>query len=176
MRGKKIKVPFEKVERSIIRIRGSNVILDEDLAYLYGVPTKVLVQSVKRHRDRFPSDFMFQLTAEEYGLLRSQIVTSSSRSGRGGRRYPPYAFTEQGVAMLSSVLNNSRAVKVNIEIMRTFVRLRRMVLCHGELSSRIDDLERKYDGQFKVVFAAIRRLIAPQECGPRRIGFRSNRK
>ena len=169
-------VPVERIERSILLIRGKKVILDENLSFLYGVATKALVQAVKRHSDRFPSDFMFQLTKKEYGSLRSQIVTSNQKKGRGGRRYPPYAFTEQGVAMLSSVLNSPRAVRVNIEIMRAFVRLRRLMASHAELAGRLDELEKKYDGQFRVVFDAIRRLMAPTEPGLRRIGFRSDGK
>ena len=143
--------------------------LDHDLASLYGVPTKALVQSVKRNLDRFPDDFMFHLSEPEFAILRSQIVTSSW----GGRRTPPYAFTEQGVAMLSAVVKSPRAVAVNIEIMRTFVRLRRLLLSQEELSRKLLALERRYDRQFKMVFDAIREIMAP-DVPPRRrrIGFR----
>jgi hypothetical protein len=162
-------VPVEQIERSILLIRGEKVILDADLAVLYGVTTKVLVQAVKRHQERFPADFMFQLSRVEFDHLRSQSVTSSQW---GGRRYPPYGFTEQGVAMLSSVLNSPRAIQVNIEIMRAFIRLRRMMASHAELARKLENLEKKYDVQFKVVFDAIRKLMAPPESKRRRIGFR----
>ena len=135
---------------------------------LYGVVTKVLIQAVKRNRTRFPADFMFQLTAKEAANLRSQIVTSSSH---GGRRTRPYVFTEQGVAMLSSVLRSRRAVAVNIEIMRTFVRLRQMISEHRDLARRLDELESRYDDHFKVVFDAIRSLIAVDEKPRKRVGF-----
>jgi len=172
-------VPPERIERSILLIRGQKVMLDRDLVYLYGVTTKVLNQAVKRHEDRFPEDFMFQLTMEEAkiwwtevrgGSLRSQIVTLK----RGQHiKYRPYAFTEHGILMLSSVLNSERAIKVNIEIMRTFVRLRRILASHADLARKLDSLEKKYDTQFKVVFDAIRQLMAPPEQKPpkRRIGF-----
>ncbi len=162
-------VPVEQIERSILLIRGEKVILDADLAVLYGVATKVLVQAVKRHQGRFPTDFMFQLSRVEFDHLRSQSVTSNQW---GGRRYPPYGFTEQGVAMLSSVLNSPRAIQVNIEIMRAFIRLRRMMASHAELARKLENLEKKYDVQFKVVFDAIRKLMAPPESKRRRIGFR----
>jgi hypothetical protein len=153
-------------------IRGHKIMLDTDLAELYGVSTKALVQAVKRNRERFPSDFVFPLTDHEVASLRSQIVTSNVRSGRGGRRTAPYAFTEQGVAMLSSVLRSDQAVKVNVEIMRTFVRLRELIGHNSDLAKRLDDLESKYDDQFKVVFDAIRELMAPPAPPPkRRIGF-----
>lgn len=142
--------------------------LDADLAVLYGVETKALVQAVKRNAARFPADFMFQLDAEELEILRSQTVTSSSW---GGRRYPPYAFTEQGVAMLSSVLKSPRAIAVNIEIMRTFVRLREMLATHADLARKLAALEKKYDSQFRMVFDAIRELMTPPEKPKRRIGF-----
>ena len=144
--------------------------LDADLAALYGVETRIVVQAVRRNAERFPQDFMFQLTKEEFAALRSQFVISN---GRGGRRYPPYAFTEQGVAMLSSILNSSRAIQVNIEIMRAFVRLRALLASHADLSKKLDALERKYDSQFKIVFDAIRRLMAPPVPERRRIGFRT---
>ena len=171
----------ERIERSILLIRGQKIMLYRDLAYLYGVTTKVLNQAVRRHRDRFPEDFMFQLTMEEAkiwwmevrgGSLRSQIVTLK----RGQHiKYRPYAFTEHGILMLSSVLNSERAVRVNIEIMRTFVRLRRILASHAELARKLDVLEKKYDYQFKIVFDAIRQLMEPPEPEleppKRRIGF-----
>jgi len=163
-------VPHERIEQSILLIHSHKVMLDADLAALYGVETKQLIQAVKRNIFRFPSDFMFQLNKEEFENLRSHFGTSSYW---GGRRYPPYAFTEQGVAMLSSVLRSKRAVQVNIEIMRTFVRLRRILASHAELARKLDALEKKYDTQFKVVFDAIRQLMTPP--GPKRrpIGFRA---
>jgi hypothetical protein len=154
--------------------------LASDLAALYGVQTKVLVQAVKRNLDRFPQDFAFQLTEQELGVLRSQIVTldepGDRRQGRGRyAKYAPYAFTEQGVAMLSSVLRSKRAAQVNVEIMRAFVRLRDLIGHHRELAERLDDLESKYDRQFKVVFDAIRELMAPPApASKRRIGFVSD--
>ncbi|MEW5944651.1 MAG: ORF6N domain-containing protein [bacterium] len=165
-------VPVERIEKSILLIRGQKIMLDADLATLYEVETRVLVQAVKRNIARFPEDFMFQLTDEEFDILRSQSVTSSQW---GGRRYPPYAFTEQGVAMLSSVLRSESAIRVNIEIMRTFVRLRRMLESHKELARRLNELEKKYDAQFKVVFEAIRQLMAPPAKDQKRIGFRKNK-
>ena len=142
--------------------------LDADLAALYGVDTRTLVQSVRRNIERFPADFMFQLTKPEFEDLRSQIVISSW----GGRRYPPYAFTEQGVAMLSSVLRSERAIRVNIEIMRAFLELRRMQANYADLARKLSALEKKYDKQFKVVFEAIRGLMAPPETEKKgRIGF-----
>ena len=164
-------VPPERIEQSILLIRGHKVMLDSDLAGLYGVTTKRLNEQVKRNLSRFPDDFMFQLTESETDLLRSQFATS--KKGRGGRRYQPYAFTEQGVAMLSSVLNSERAIKVNVEIMRAFVRLRQLLASNKDLSKRLDELEKKYDAQFNVVFEAIRELMAPSEAQrpKRRIGF-----
>jgi len=145
--------------------------LDADLAELYDVPTKVFNQQVSRNRDRFPADFMFQLTAAEDRALRSQFVTS--KTGRGGRRYSPYAFTQEGVAMLSSVLRSKRAVQVNIGIMRAFVRLREMLATHKDLARKLNEMEKKYDAQFRVVFDAIRKLMQPPEAKPQRpIGFR----
>jgi hypothetical protein len=147
--------------------------LSHDLANLYGVPTKVLNQAVKRNLERFPDDFMFQRSPAESQSLRSQIVTLDK--GRG--RYPkhrPYAFTEQGVAMLSAVLRSDRAIQVSIGIIRVFVKLRQMALNHEQLSHRIDELEKKYDGQFRIVFQAVRELIGPHSVpAKRRIGFRT---
>ncbi|MGH8692131.1 MAG: ORF6N domain-containing protein [Burkholderiales bacterium] len=159
-------------ESRIRSVRGHKVMLDEDLAQLYGVSTKVLVQAVRRNPARFPPDFIFSLTKQETAILRSQIVTSrSSLRNWGGRRTAPYAFTEQGVAMLSSVLRSERAVQANVEIMRAFVRLRGLALQNAELARRLDALESKYDRQFKVVFDAIRELMAPLSPPKRRIGF-----
>ena len=147
--------------------------LDADLAGLYDVETRVLVQAVKRNLERFPDDFMFQLSDEEFEDLKSQSVISSSW---GGRRTRPYAFTEQGVAMLSGVLRSPRAVRVNIEIMRAFVRLRRMLATHADLAQRLDELESKYDAQFRIVFDAIRELMAPSDPPrKRRIGFHTEK-
>jgi hypothetical protein len=164
-------IPVERIEGSILLIRGHKVLLDSDLAALYEVETRVLVQAVKRNSDRFPADFMFQLTKQEFESLRSQSVISNPQSGRGGRRSPPYAFTEQGVAMLSSVLRSPRAIQVNIEIMRAFVRLRRMIASHDDLERKLTALEKKYDSQFKVVFDAIRQLMAPPKGKTAPIGF-----
>jgi len=150
---------MERVERLIWVIRGEKVMLDSDLAALYGVETKVLLQAVRRNAERFPSDFMFLLTGNEVAALRSQIVTS--KIGRGGRRYRPYAFTEQGVAMLSSVLKSDRAIRINIAIMRAFVQLRQMIQSNERLSRRLDEMEQKYDEQFRVVFRALQQLTAP---------------
>jgi len=162
-------IPVERIERAILLIRSKKVMLDADLAALYEVETRVLVQAVKRNLERFPEDFMFQLTQEEFAILRSQSVTSSDW---GGRRYPPYAFTEQGVAMLSSVLRSPCAIQVNIGIMRAFVRLRQILASHVELARKLDALEKKYDDQFKAVFEAIRQLMTPVEPKRRPIGFR----
>ena len=161
-------VSMDRVSAAILIIREQKVMLDRDLAELYGVANKVLIQAVKRNADRFPEDFMFQLTEQEFNNLRSQFVTSSW----GGRRYPPYAFTEQGVAMLSSVLRSERAIRVNIEIMRAFVRLRRMLATNAELARKLAALEKKYDAQFRVVFDAIRELMTPPAPKKKRpIGF-----
>jgi len=157
------------IEQRIFILRGQNVLLSTDLARLYEVETRALVQAVKRNIERFPSDFMFQLDPEEFRNLKSQIVTSS---WGGIRRAAPYAFTEQGVAMLSSVLRSKRAIRVNIEIMRAFVQLRRMVISHADLALRLDALESKYDAKFREVFDAIRQLMEPPPHPPRpRIGF-----
>lgn len=169
----------ETIESKIYVIRGRRVMLDSDLAELYGVATKVLNQAVKRNRSRFPEDFMYQLNREEIVTLRSQIVTS--KKGRGGSQYRPFAFTELGVAMLSSVLNSEKAIKVNIQIMRTFVKLREVMSLHKDLYKRIDDLERgfqkkfrEHDESFKIIFEAIRKLLeAPlsEKKPKRKIGF-----
>jgi hypothetical protein len=165
----KLLIPRERIERLILLIRGEKVMLDDDFAELYEVETKVLTRAVRRNIDRFPLDFMFQVTDTEFTDLRSQIGTSSSW---GGRRYAPYAFTEQGVAMLSSVLRSKRAVRVNVEIMRAFVRLRQILASHTDLARKLDAQGRKYDRQFKVVFDAIRDLMSPQQPPKKgRIGF-----
>ena len=166
-------VPIELIEKKILVIRGEKVMLDADLAELYGVETKMLMRAIKRNIDRFPADFMIQLDKEEFENLRFHFGTSSQW---GGRRYLPYVFTEQGVAMLSSVLNSERAVKVNIEIMRAFVKLREMIASHKGLAKRLAELEKKYDAQFKVVFDAIRQLMATPEPREKKIGFRVREK
>jgi ORF6N domain len=162
------RVGAERVERRILSMRGQKVMLSPDLAELYEVAPKVLVQAVKRNRKRFPADFMFQLTRAEYSHLKSQFVTSS---WGGARRAAPYAFTEQGVAMLSSVLRSPRAIQVNIAIMRAFVKLREILATHRDLARRLDQMESKYDAQFRGVFDAIRQLMMPPEKPRRRIGF-----
>ena len=164
-------IPSEKIEKCIFLLRGQKVMLDADLAELYGVETGALKRAVKRNRERFPEDFMFPLTFQEVGILRCQNGISSW----GGHRFLPYAFTEQGVAMLSSVLKSKRAVQVNIEIMRAFVKLREMLASHKDLALKLAEMEKKYDSQFKVVFDAIRELMTPIEPPPKpsRIGFRT---
>lgn len=198
---------MERIERSILLIRGQKVMLDSDLAELYGVTTSRLIEAVKRQLRRFPADFMFQLSIQEVRAMRSQFAISNvnpqllqvdtallsqsvisnsqhpenaasssdeadSVTKRGGRRILPYVFTEQGVAMLSSVLNSQRAVDVNIEIMRAFVRLRQLISSHADLARKLEELERKYDGQFKVVFEAIKQLMAPpMPTKKQKIGF-----
>jgi len=184
---KVIVLKSEDVAQLVFFIRGEKVMFDADLAMLYGVEVRSLNQAVARNRKRFPADFAFQLADDELAALRSQIVISksptsrassrlrsqivTSNTGRGGRRYLPYAFTEQGVAMLSSVLRSARAVEVNIAIMRTFVQLRRLMDSNRELARKIEALEKKYDEQFAVVFEAIKQLITPPEPPRRRIGF-----
>jgi hypothetical protein len=165
-------VPIERINHSILLVRGHKVLLDADLAELYGVATKVLLQAVKRNLERFPRDFMLQLTAKEWSTLRSQIVTSNTQ--RGGRRYTPYAFTEQGVAMLSSILNGSRAIAVNIEIMRAFVRMRELLTSNKELAQKLIELERKistHDQAITGILNAIRELMNPPAPKRRGIGF-----
>jgi hypothetical protein len=160
------------LEALIFEIRGQKVMLDQHLADLYEVDTKVLVQAVKRNKKRFPLDFMFQVSDQEFMRLRSQIVTSK---GRGGRRTAPYAFTEQGIAMLSSVLHSDRAIEVNVEILRVFVRLRQMLIEHKDLAEQLSALERRYDKQFKIVFDAIRKIMTPKEPPKKqRIGFKAS--
>ena len=163
-------VAVERIESRIFMLRGHKVMLSPDLADLYEVRPKALVQAVKRNMERFPADFMFQLSPGEFENLKSQIVTSS---WGGLRRAVPYAFTEQGVAMLSSVLHSKRAVLVNVEIMRAFVRLRQMLAAHADLARKLAALEKRYDAQFKVVFEAIRELMTPLPEKKRPIGFTS---
>lgn len=171
----KAPVSVEIIEKKILLIRGEKVMIDADLADLYEVPVKVLNQAVKRNMGRFPADFMFQLSKEEDDFLRSQTVTL--KKGRGAhRKYLPYVFTEQGVAMLSSVLNSERAVKVNIEIMRAFVKLRQMLASNAELMKKMTGFEKKYDEQFKAVFQAIYELMKPSEPKKRQIGFKAGGK
>lgn len=175
-------LPQDSILKKIYYLRGQKVMLDEDLAELYGVPTKRLNEQVKRNLKRFPSDFMFQLNNQEVTFLRSQVATLENgqidslrsqfaTSNRGGRRTLPYVFTEHGVAMLSSVLNSDRAIQVNIEIMRAFTQLRQFLLSHKELAQRIDELEVKYDEKFRIIFNAIRELIEPKVKNKKRIGF-----
>lgn len=164
-------IPPECIERRILLVRGQKVMLDADLAELYEVETKSLTRAVGRNVSRFPGDFMFQLTDEEAAPLRYQSGTSNE--GRGGRRYRPYAFTEQGVAVLSRVLRSPRAVQVNIVIMRAFVKLREIIASHRDLAQRLDELESHYDAQFRAVFDAIRELMQPPPKPRRRIGFGS---
>jgi hypothetical protein len=178
MASKQPTLPAAHVERRIVLLRGQKVMLDRDLAELYEVETKMLNRAVKRNLERFPEDFMFQLTAKVIDHLRYQTGTSNLRSqigtsSWGGRRYLPYAFTEQGVAMLSSVLRSKRAVMVNVEIMRAFVRLRQILGEHADLARKLAALERKYDSQFKAVFDAIRELMTPPPAKKRPIGFSS---
>jgi len=161
-------IPVESIVRKIIFLRSEKVLLDRDLAELYGVETKQLKRAVRRNIDRFPPDFMFELTKEEHDSLRYQFGTLK----RGVHsKYLPMAFTEQGVAMLSSVLNSNRAIDVNIAIMRAFVQLRKMISSHADLERKITALEKKYDEQFKVVFEAIRALMSPSEKPRKKIGF-----
>ena len=160
-------VPAEVISSKITLIRGLKVMLDRDLAELYAVETRALNQAVSRNIERFPADFMFELTRDEFFNLRSQFMTSSW----GGTRYLPLAFTEQGVAMLSSVLKSDRAIQVNIQIMRTFTQLRKMLSTHEELKSKIESMEKKYDQQFQIVFEAIKQLLPEEEKSKKKIGF-----
>jgi hypothetical protein len=167
MASKQSPIPVEMSEKAILVVRGQKVMLDSALAELYGVETKQLKRAVRRNIKRFPPDFMFELTLKEFDDLRCQFDTSNW----GGVRYKPMAFTEQGVAMLSSVLNSKRAIEVNILIMRAFVRLREMISSHKELLRKLDEMEMKYDEQFRVVFEAMRQLMAPLERERKKIGF-----
>ena len=170
-------VPIELIASKIYLIRGMKIILDRDLAELYGVETGALNRAVKRNAERFPEDFMFQITGEEAELLRCQ--TGISKPGRGGRRYLAYAFSEQGVAMLSSVLNSERAIEVNIAIMRAFVQLRKTLDSHAELERKLADLEKRFeshDEQIQAIFEAIRQLMAPPDKKVKKIGFTAREK
>ena len=160
-------VPIERITNKIYLIRGMKVMLDIDLAELYDVETKVLKQAVRRNIGRFPEDFMFELSKEEFKNLRSQIVTSSW----GGLRYLPMVFSEQGVAMLSSVLRSERAIQVNIQIMRAFTQLRQMLSTHEELKQKIEAMEKKYDQQFQIIFEAIKQLLETDEKPKKKIGY-----
>jgi len=165
MSSKQLPIPAERIEGAILLIRGEKVLLDKDLARLYGVSTSVLNKAVTRNVDRFPPDFMFRLTRREFSELKFHFGTSS----RGGTRKLPRAFTEQGVAMLSGVLKSKRAVRVNVEIMRAFVKLRCMLASNDELARKLEELEKKYDEQFGVVFEAIRQLMRPPDPPKKRI-------
>jgi len=164
-------IPVARIERTILRLRGHNVMLDADLAALYGVTTKRFNEQVKRNARRFPPDFRFQLTQREYADLRSQIATSRP-AAHGGRRHLPHVFTEHGAIMAATVLNSPRAVQVSIIVVRAFVRLRQMLQSNVELARKLKALEMKYDGQFEIVFQAIRELMAPPAVSRKRIGFR----
>ena len=172
MTNKTLIISVEQIESQIFLIRGQKVMLDADLAELYGVPTKALNQAIKRNSERFPLDFMFQLTAEEFAdlksqiatsHLRSQIVTSNNPAGRGGRRHFPYAFTEHGAIMAASVLNSPRAVEASVQVVRAFVQLRQMLASNAELSGKLAALERKYDIKFRAIFEAISELMTPSD-------------
>jgi len=165
-------IPIQRIQQCIYLIRGHKVLLDSDLAELYRVETRVLNQAITRHKERFPSDFMFRLTNGEFTNLRSQIVTSSW----GGRRYPPYAFTEQGVAMLSSVLRSRRAVQVNIAIMRTFVKLRQILATNKALRRKIESMESRYNEQFKLVFKVLSEMVMADKMPKTQIGFLTESK
>jgi hypothetical protein len=166
-------IPTERIEHSIIVIRGKKVMLDSDLAEIYGVTTKRLIEQVKRNIGRFPEDFMFQLTNQEVTILRSQIATSSW----GGRRYLPYVFTEHGAVMLASVLNSPVAIDASVQVVRAFVKLRQILASHAELARKLNALEKKYDAQFMEVFRAIRELMQPTvQPGKRKIGFKGENK
>ena len=183
---KNLIIPEELIENRIFLLRGKKVMFDRDLARLYGVKTMVLNQAVKRNIDRFPEDFMFQLTKEEMEIWRSQIVTSGYDSSlrsqiviskRGGRRYNAFVFTEQGVAMFSSVLKSNQAIRVNIQIMRTFTKIREMIISNKALREKIEAMEQKYDSKFKVVFDVIKRLVDKDTIEPVKIvGFRDRKK
>jgi hypothetical protein len=166
-------IPVERIEQTIFVIRGEKVILDADLATLYDVETRSLLQAVKRNGERFPADFMFQLTRKESDYLRSQIVISK---GRGGRRYLPYAFTEHGAIMAASLLNSKTAVEASVQVVRAFVRLRQILASSADLSRKLSELERKYDAKFKVVFDAIRQLMTPPSAPRKQIGFANTSK
>jgi hypothetical protein len=167
-------IPQERIEKYIYLIRGYKVMLDSDLANLYDVETKALNRAVKRNAERFPNDFCFQLSSDEYNTLRCHFGTLEEAGPGKHRKYLPYLFTEQGVAMLSSVLKSKKAALVNVQIIRTFVRLREMLVSNKELSRKLATLEKKHDQQFKVVFDAIRQLMEPPKTKKRQIGFVRN--
>ena len=172
-----VKLPAERVEKAILLIRGEKVILDADLARLYGVSTRRLKEQVRRNRERFPEDFMFELTADEQAVLKDQIGASNLRSqiatsrSHGGRRYLSFAFTEHGALMAANVLSSEQAVQASVQVVRAFVRLRQMLASNAELAKKLEQLEKKYDRQFKVVFDAIRQLMIPPEPKRKQIGF-----
>ena len=165
-----VTIPIERVEGIILLIRGEKVILDSELAALYGVSTTRLNEQVKRNKDRFPPDFLFRLTSDEWESLISQFAISNL--GRGGRRKLPYAFTEHGAIMAANVLNSERSVQASVQVVRAFIKLREMLASNVELARKLDQLEQKYDRQFKIVFDAIRQLMTPPTSKPRQIGFR----
>jgi phage regulator Rha-like protein len=164
-------ISIKQIEESILIIRDQRVLLDSELAKIYGVTTKRLNEQVRRNRDRFPQDFMFQLNEVEVSFLRSQSATSK---GRGGRRYLPFAFTEHGILMLANVLTSETAIGTSIKVIRAFKHLREMVISHVDLSRRLDSIEKQYDSQFKVVFDAIKQLMIPPDLPKRRIGIRND--
>jgi len=179
-------IPLERIERRILFIRGEKVIIDADLAELYNVTTKRLNEQVKRNADRFPSDFMFQLTEEEFMSLTFQIGISNddtlrsqnatSKKGRGGRRYLPYAFTEHGALMAANVLNSPQAVEASVQVVRAFVKLRQLLASNADLARKVEALEKKYDANFKVVFDAIKKLMLPSAKPLKKIGFVETKK
>lgn len=179
MSGTETVIPIERIENQILLIRGEKVIMDADLAALYGVSTKRLNEQVRRNRGRFPDDFMFQLTADEVNALGDEVGTSNLRSqfatsrSHGGRRYLPYAFTEHGAIMAANVLSSDRAVQASVQVVRAFVRLRQMLASNAELARKLDQLEKSYDRQFKVIFDAIRELMTPPASKKKEIGFRA---
>lgn len=171
---KLISIPDEKILDKIFLIRGQKVMIDRDLAILYGVPTKVLKQAVKRNRERFPSDFMFEMSGKEFQNWRSQIVTSNSTS-KMGLRYRPFCFTEQGVAMLSSVLKSKKAIEVNIRIIRVFTKMREVLLTNKEILLNVEQLERKItknDDDIQIIFQALKQLLHTPNPPRKRIGFK----
>lgn len=167
-------IPLETITGKIHLIQGTKVMLDSDLAELYGVTTKRFNEQVRRNRERFPLDFMFQLTTEEYEILKSQIATSSQTAGHGGRRHLPYVFTEHGAIMAAAILNGQRAVETSIFVVRAFVKLREMVASNSQFAARLDDLEKRlagHDENFRLVFETIRQLLEEDAKPKRRIGF-----
>jgi hypothetical protein len=169
-----VRIPVERVEKAILLIRGEKVILDTDLAALYGVTTTRLNEQVRRNQDRFPGDFAFRLTKQEFTNLISQSATSSSQ--HGGRRKLPLVFTEHGAIMAANVLNSKTAVQASVQVVRAFIRLRQMLASNAELARKLSEIERKYDAQFRVVFAAIRQLMTPPEPQRKQIGFAKTTK